>query len=643
MNGKKLIDPPLDASWRSAWLPPPELSVDQWAEQSIILPRSVAAEPGPLSLDRTPYLREILQATQDPEVEEITMMTSTQMGKTLSLVLTCLHCLDADPWPCLHVMPREEDAVSVNVDRYQKIIWESPVLRKHLTGAANDMTREAIRLNGATLTFAGSNSPAGLASRAIAILVLDETDKYPQYSGREADPIALARERTRTFANRKILKTSSPTTERGYIYQEYLASDRRHYWVPCPLCNHYQLLAMGSGAPDSPGIHWPEEERDPERILDQKLAWYECEACHGRLTDIQKPPMLKAGVWVPESQTLEPDGTLRGPTPPRRRLGYHLPCLYSPWLSWSRIAAEFLNSKNYPSLLQNFRNSWLAEVWEDRVHELKGEHIRVRQANYQQPEVPAGVHVVTAGVDVQADHLWYVIRGWGAYGESWLIRYGQVPTFDALARFLFHAEYKFHTGTGFINVRGAFIDSGYRTDEVYKFCDNNPQAFPLKGAARPQRPIDHSYRLSATGDKLPLYVVDTDYFKSKMHRLIALRDSDPGAWHIPRDIGEDYILHMTAEQQVKVQDKKTGRVSYDWRLMHAKGANHLFDAEIYALAAAEDLNVEHCFIPAVPNVPIAPDTNEIQDETPRIPARTPHIPVKKRYKFRKLPSRSFFK
>ena len=624
--------------WPSAWAPPPELPIDEWAEQSVVLPRAVSAEPGPLNLDRTPYLREILRACQDPDVEEIDLMFSTQVGKTLACILLNLHSADQDPWPCLHVSPTEDDARAINTDRYQRIILESPVLRAHLTGAAHDMTQDAIRLNGAVISFEGANSPSGLASRAIRNLVLDETDKYPPFAGREADPIELAMERTRTFAIRKSLKASTPTTEHGYIYRDYQASDRRRFWVPCPHCRAYQILVMGSAEPGSPGIHWPKDV-PAEAILDHRLAWYECAGCHQRILDLDKPGMLRDGVWCPEAQHVLPDGTLAGDPPPRRHLGYHLSALYSPWLTWSAIARKFLASKGSEAKLMNFRNSWLAEVWQDRVEELTAPHLRARQQDYAQGEVPRGAHVLTAGVDVQVDHLWYVIRGWGDWGESWLVRCGRVESWEALARVVFAAQYLVPGGSGEpVRLGMCMIDAAYRSDEVYPFC-RRVGAQAIRGDAAPKRAYYATKHQHADGTTSPLVMIDTGYYKGKLHRLTRTRDEDPGAWHLPRDLDEEYFSHLVAEQRVKRQDKRTGQVIFRWELTSPGTPNHLMDCEVYALVAADILDVEHRGAGRAREEIPAPSRSAIVDAAPREMRQEPRV---KKGRRRILPTRSRF-
>ncbi|MBI5970837.1 MAG: phage terminase large subunit family protein [Deltaproteobacteria bacterium] len=46
------------------------------------------------------------------------------------------------------------------------------------------------------------------------------------------------------------------------------------------------------------------------------------------------------------------------------------------------------------------------------------------KAPYRSGEIPEGVIILTAGVDVQKNRVYYAVRGWGAASESWLIENG---------------------------------------------------------------------------------------------------------------------------------------------------------------------------------------------------------------------------
>lgn len=49
---------------------------------------------------------------------------------------------------------------------------------------------------GGFITIAGANSPTGLRSHTIRILLADEIDAYPASAGKEGDPLLLASKKT---------------------------------------------------------------------------------------------------------------------------------------------------------------------------------------------------------------------------------------------------------------------------------------------------------------------------------------------------------------------------------------------------------------------------------------------------------------
>ena len=54
---------------------------------------------------------------------------------------------------------------------------------------------------------------------------MDEIDKYPRWSGREANPIKLARERSKNWPGmNKLVLISTPTLKEGNIYKAYMES-----------------------------------------------------------------------------------------------------------------------------------------------------------------------------------------------------------------------------------------------------------------------------------------------------------------------------------------------------------------------------------------------------------------------------------
>jgi phage terminase large subunit GpA-like protein len=579
---------------RSAWQLPNELMVSEWADRYRKLDPMVSSEPGQWRTNRTPYLRGIMDAFNNPLIEKITIMSSTQVGKTESWLNMLAYIIDQDPASVLVVMPRELDAKYISKGRIRPMIRSSPELNQHTTRDPDDITRLEIKLDRMYIYFAGANSPAALSSKPVRYLLMDETDKYPKFSGEEADPIKLATERTHNYWNRKIIACSTPTIKDGYIFREYGYSDKRSYYVPCPHCGGYQVLEFEHH------VKFPKEERDPERIRQERLAWYECDYCKERITDLMKQGMLLRGVWVPAAVKLDSKGSLPKKInfPQVSHAGFHLNALYSPWLTFSDVAAEFLDSHERPELLMNFVNSWLAQIWEEKVEETKPEKLKRLCGSHQKGMVPDGGIVLTGGVDAQKEHFFLTIRAWGVHQESWLVLEDQVQTWEEIEDRIIEASYPSEVpGIAPFRVRLTCIDTGYRTDEVYEFCRKYKQLTrAIKGK---DQLTGVPYKVS-TIEKFPngrtipggllLWLLDTTYFKDKISRLVHTEDA-PQRWHLFNDPSENYFKWFCGEHKVLKRDKKRGQAHEVWQPVSSHAQSHSWDAEIYSAAAAEMLRL----------------------------------------------------
>ena len=570
------------AAERLAWLPPDDLSVSEWANRHRILHPLTSAEPGRWRTDRTPYLKAIMDSFSDPKVERITLMASTQVGKTETILNMMAYAVDQDPGAMLLVMPREEDTVSIGQRRIRPMIESSPQLSRHLSDHKTDNKLKEIRFARSMLYFAGSNSPADLASRPVRYVLLDEVDKYPAFTGqmKEAGPIDLAVERTRTFWNRKIVLCSTPTTRAGHIFREFERSDQRTYHVPCPHCGHRQTLEFSQ-------IKWPEDERDPVKIRRDRLAWYECNHCEEVILDTDKPEMLNQGEWR----------TADGADEDSPHRGFRIHALYSPWLTFSEVAAKFLESKDDPPSLLNFVNSWLGWIWEERSEKIEADHVATRAKEYDRATVPEGGIVLTAGVDVQQDHLYYTVRAWGLREESWLVECGRLEAgLDQLVNVLLRRTWNGHDRTH--RLRLCCIDSGYRTDEVYRFARSWPDLVrPIKGAQRLSGVPIRAAKIdrNIVGDPLKrsvrLFHLDTSHFKDKLTRFMTAQDGEHGAWHLHAGVPAEYLKQVTSEHKILNRNRKTGASVAAWTKRPGAGGNHWWDCEVYAAAAADMLAI----------------------------------------------------
>lgn len=538
-----------------------------------MLDSKTSARPGKWRTSYTPYLREVMDTANDPDIEEVVFCCASQVGKTETLNNIVAYAADQDPCPMLVVYPTIDLAEWASENRLQ------PMLRLSSATAQVFRDRESKRLElqfaGMYLALSGANSPASLASRPVRFVLFDETDKYPDYSAREADPISLGEERTKTFWNRKVYKFSTPTVEYAPIWQAaQRADERRYYYVPCPHCGAYQQLIMAQ-------IKWPKDERDPQRIRD--IAWYECEKCHEIIEDRHKPEMLRLGQWRSENES---SGRVRS-------RAYHLSSLYSPWLTWGDVGAEFLSSKDFPEKLRNFINSWLGEPWRDKAHVMQSDIVLAAAWTHERGTVPEEAIFLTAGVDVQLDHFWWTVRAWGEHVTSWLVDYGRAETWTELEEILTKRRYRAEGGEYMVAM--ACLDSGYRTDEVYQWCSTHPEvARPTKGSSRR---LTAPYNVTSL-DKgqftgLKLWIVDTAYFKDFISGRLRKQPGEPGAWMVMAGCPREYAEQLTAQQRVVKQNRRTGRTTDEWVPVSSHAQDHLLDCEVGAAVAAEILGVRY--------------------------------------------------
>ena len=247
--------------------PPPEMTISDWADANRRLSSEASAEPGRWRTSRAQYQRGIMEAISDARTQTVVIMSSAQVGKTEILNNAVGYHIDQDPAPIMVVMPTERDAETWSKDRFSPMARDTPCLAGKIADPkSRDGTNKILhkRFPGGHLTIVGANAPSGLASRPIRILLCDEVDRYPFSAGAEGDPVNLAKKRTVTFWNRKIVLVSTPTIRgASRIETAYEESDQRQFRVPCPDCGTEQVLTWGQvrwdKAPD--GSHQPETAR----------------------------------------------------------------------------------------------------------------------------------------------------------------------------------------------------------------------------------------------------------------------------------------------------------------------------------------------------------------------------------------------
>lgn len=404
----------------SIFRPARRLTGNAWAEQYRRLPFGVSPYPGPWR--SRPYQAPVLDAITDPEIEGVLYLSCTQGGGKSEALLNAIgYYASHDPSPIMLVMATVEMAEAFSVDRIGPLFRDTPSIARAVEAmtstedrreAARDTVRHKEFLGG-YLTLQGANAPAGLAMRPIRVLLLDEIDRFPVSAGREGDPVMLAIARTAEWYNARIVASTSPAHERGRSWALWQRTTRAEWEVPCPDCHKPQVLDWNQ-------VHWdksPDGEHLPE------TAHYACVHCGSRWDDATRWRATREGQYVPRN-------------PGARWAGFRLSALAVIGRRMEAMVEQFLAAVGHPAQQQVFRNTVLAEWWEDPAEVLDAGRLLERREEYPSIEVvgadgekraellvPRGVVLMTAGIDTQDDRVEMQVDGWGRGQECWKLEY----------------------------------------------------------------------------------------------------------------------------------------------------------------------------------------------------------------------------
>ena len=518
-----------------------------------------------------------MDAITDTGTERIIVQKASQVGCTDSAILNPVgYFIDEDPCPILVVQPTIELAEAFSTDRLAPMLRDMPRLRGKISDSksrdsANTLRRKGFK--GGYVALGGANSAASLSGRPVRVVLLDEVDRYPSSAGTEGNPLQLAIARTSAFWNRKIVIVSSPGIKGvSHVEREMAQSTQEHWYLPCPKCGMQQIL------------NW-----DRIRFDDYT---HRCLECNGHFEKYLW--LMGTGEW----RAHHPQDS-RGRVIKSR--GFYLSGLYNPWIEWDTLVTEFIravraNEEGDIEPLKAFRNTRLGELHDDTGQKVEIDLYNERREVYS-GEIPEGVLVLTAGVDVGDRQLYYEIVGWAKGRESWGIEFGLIdgdPREQEVWDLLDYAVYKriFTTHDGLkMRVRKMAVDSGYASDFVYAYTKpRQPRCMAIKGEGGLGKPFIKSANTFTKSNRARLVIIGVDSGKEEIVNRLITNAKGPGYCHFPkapnedscRGYDEEYFRGLTAER--RIVKAKMGFRTYMWAKLLSQ-RNEPFDCRNYALAA----------------------------------------------------------
>jgi phage terminase large subunit GpA-like protein len=575
---------------------------------------------GRFSFVRTPFFEWLLERWHDPLVRKIVCRKSAQVGWTQSVINNVLgFIVHIEKTTAIAMFPKEGAARNFDREKFGPMIEATPELSTILPTRSRqkDVTTLFKSFPGGFVKFVGSNSIADVKSTSARRLIIEEPDDCNLNLRGQGDSIKLLEERGKTFRDLKILVGGTPSIKGvSSIDDEYDASDRSRWMVPCPHCGTYQALEWEQ-------VRWNEDAEEPHPLFGRaqpETARYCCASCGALWDDAEKTAAVQAG--RPEARA-----AFRGV------VGLEINELYSSFFG-SRLqflverflTAKFEEAKGETGAQITFWNTALGRSWEFKADLPDDETLAERGLEYEPLTVPAGGLVLTMGVDCQHNRLAVVMRAWGRGEESWLVLFDEIEgnivdlddeCWNKLDELVF-GRFQHSIGTS-LGVRAVSIDSGdgVTAETVYRWVrtrtarsrDAGVALMAIKGSndakaeifARPKTVIDTNRRnTKAARHGLAPFMVGVSRGKDLVlgdqgGGRLKLEGEGPARFHWYRSVRADYLEQLTSEVKVPVRELQgtgairrlagVGMLRRVWVLRRGR-RNEALDAEMYALHAA---------------------------------------------------------
>lgn len=511
--------------------PLPKTSVSNWADNHRMLSSGISAEPGKWKTSRAPYQKDIMNAFTEPGIHRVVVKSSSQIGKSDMMNNVIGRFAHLDPCAIMMIQPTIDMAQDYSKTRIAPMIRDTKVLNNLFYDVKSRDANNTILSKvfpGGRLIMCGANSPAGLASRPIRILLADEVDRFPDSAGTEGDPVDLAAKRMTTFWNSCMGLFSTPTNEgSSRIDEEYLAGTQEEWQHKCPNCGEYHLLRHIDMTVDYKEIKTPSGKKT---VIVNDVKW-RCPHCGFSFSE-------KEMKQTPQKYISRNADALKNGI-----RSFFVNGFTSPWMTWSKIMREWLEAKGDPEREKVIMNTVFGESYKQKGA-FEDEQIFLRRRESYGAELPNGVLLLTAAIDTQDNRLEYEVVGWGKEEECWGIRKGivlgapnQARTWKEIDNIL-DKTYHFADGKGLKVVR-TFIDSGgHYTSDVYNYCQKNfhKQRFAIKGRGGPGIPL--IYKIAkANNAKAPLILLGVDDGKQQIMDRLSIDSPGPLYFHFPQDEG----------------------------------------------------------------------------------------------------------
>lgn len=541
----------------NALTPPPRTDYLRWAEENIIIEDGTF--PGPYNRSLFPYFDEILRAlSPDDPCRFVTLMGSAQVGKTTVANIFTGGAMAMARGTFLYSHPTEDNARRWSKIKLAQMMRTTAPVRERFPSRARDVADSVLfkesRDGQFVLVISGANSPASLSQITVHFQVQDDLAKWEMNTA--GDPEAQADNRSRAIEFAKIFKVSTPLVLPGCrISKDYEAGSQEHPYVPCPHCDHFQVLEWDNML----------AALDPAKPED---AHFTCVACGAAIEEHHRPRMLERFEW-----------RAHNPTAMREHRSFWIWSAYSYLQSFERIAREWLKYKGDQTGEKTFMNDTAGRPYRAQGEARPWEELRDRamQSPYVRGTIPAGSLLHFLGIDCQNDYVKWQLVGFGKDYRRYVIdcdiieRHISDPECQRNLDLLLQRQWRNSVGQD-LGIDLTAIDGNAWTEDVWSWARKHPSSklIMVRGRgddAAPRLARVKRERNERTGVLLKyskrFYNLGVSVLKMALYRDLAKDDPLANGYvAFPAGLEDDYFQEVTSERRQAV--KRNGFTVYRW-------------------------------------------------------------------------------
>ncbi|EHC1824526.1 terminase [Salmonella enterica] len=547
--------------------PPKRILPSEWCEENVVL---VDGPQAGTKVKLTSFQKGMIDAPFLEKKQKYVFMTSAQIGKTTILNGILFNQMANDPCNMIIGQSTTKEMSQYLAGKIRPAIEACEALKNAVTdkndrNAVNNNNQIQLKSNH-FLYMVSLTSPSTLRGKSAAWVLLDELDAAQ--ASDEGDPVALAANRATTFGEEaRIIVSSTPTHKLGAVNQQWLTSDQRKFFVPCPHCGEYQVIEW-----ENVKFDWV--LTDGKSLPDPDSAKYICPHCANSWTEGDRIRAVAQGEWraTKESEVA----------------GFWISRLYSPFSSIRSCVVDFAQAWQTFDL-QSFYNTVLGLVYDDKDTAVEPSELEMlHNSDLTIENIPDDTCFLVSSVDQQLDRIEVTVMGVSRSGVRVIShrsffdvnceRY-ESPVWDQL---LAYVKARFYTVSGErVPMLATFLDTsnGRFTQAGYRICSKWKNLHAIKGSSSVQAPLIPAKVSKVGGHELLMLGVNVG--KSAVREILArnLKDN-PHTTFEYGDVPDDYIDQLLSESI-----KKTAS-GVRWVKNPGSTRNEALDCLVYAYAAS---------------------------------------------------------